>query len=63
MAYKELLNTMISLRVYAEKHGMYEVKKLEGEALHLLRIAQDQLQNLIERNVSLNETETSGSVF
>jgi len=55
LAYRELVNTMIGLRAYAEKHGIYEVDKLEGEALRLLKTSQNQLRNLMDRNVFLSE--------
>jgi len=51
LAYSELVNTMIGLRAYAEKHGIYEVEKLAPEALRLLQVSQNRLQRLMERNV------------
>jgi len=57
LAYAELVNVMIGLRTYAEKHGIYEVEKLESEALRLLQISQNRIHNLMERNVFLSETE------
>jgi len=58
LAYAELANTMIALRAYAEKHGIYEVEKLAPEALRLLQKSQDQLQTLMDRSVFLGESET-----
>jgi len=55
LAYAELVNVMISLRAYAEKHGIYEIATLAPEALRLLQVSQDQLQRLMERNVFLAE--------
>jgi len=56
LAYSELVNVMIALRAYAEKHGIYEVAALAPEALRLLQASQDQLQRLMERNVFLTES-------
>jgi len=56
LAYAELVNVMIALRAYAEKHGLYEAEKLAPEALRLLQASQDQLQRLMERNVFLTES-------
>jgi len=54
LAYEQLVNTMIGLRAYAERHGIYDAEKLIPEALRLLQISQYQLQNLMNRNVFLN---------
>jgi len=55
LAYAELVNVMIGLRAYAERHAIYEVEKLEPEALRLLQISQNQIHNLMGRNVFLSE--------
>jgi len=56
LAYAELVNVMMGLCAYAEKQGLYEVEKLEPEALRLLQKSQAQLQKLIEKNVFLAES-------
>ncbi|KXU37121.1 hypothetical protein AXK11_02800 [Cephaloticoccus primus] len=58
LAYSELVNTMIGLRAYAEKHRIYEVDALASEALRLLQKGQDQIQDLINRNVFLETHES-----
>jgi len=55
LAYSELVNAMVALRAYAEKHDIYDAERLAPEALRLLQISQDQLQRLMERNVFLSE--------
>jgi len=50
-AYAELVNVMIGLRAYAEKHNSYEVELLAPEALRLLQASQKQVQKLMDRNV------------
>jgi len=56
LAYSELVNAMIALRAYAEKHAIYDVQRLEIEALRLLQKSQAQLQKLMDRSVFLVET-------
>jgi len=56
LAYAELTKVMIALRTYAEKHGVYEVEKLEVESLRLLQRSQHRLEKLMERNVFLSES-------
>jgi len=55
-AYAELVNVMIGLRAYAEKHDSYEVELLVPEALRLLQVSQARLQKLMDRNVFLAES-------
>jgi len=55
LAYAELVNAMIALRAYAERHGIYEVEPLAVEALRFLKKAQAALQKLVDRNVFLVE--------
>jgi len=55
-AYSELTNVMIGLRTYAERHGIYEVEKLEGVALQLLQESQHRLEKLMDRNLFLDES-------
>jgi len=55
LAYAGLVNVMIGLKAYSEKYDIYEVEKLEAEALRLLQKSQDELHNLMGRNVFLTE--------
>jgi len=57
LGYSELVNTMIRLRAYAERHDIYDAERLAPEALRLLQNSQTQLQKLIEKNVFLAEPE------
>jgi|GEM_PF-4551016 len=50
-----LANSLIVLRLYADRHGIYDVECLEPEALRLLQEAQAELKSLISRNVFLSE--------
>jgi len=55
LAYNELRSAMIALRSYAEKHAIYDVERLEVEALRLLQKSQGQLQKLMERSIFQTE--------
>jgi len=55
LAYSELVNAMVALRAYAEKHDIYDAARLAPEALRLLEASQGQLIKLMERNVFLSE--------
>jgi len=58
LAYAELVNAMIGLRAYAEKHGIYEVDALAPEALRFLQKGQEHIQKLIDKNVFLAKHES-----
>jgi len=55
LAYSKLSQVMIALRAYAEKHAIYDVERLEVEALHLLQKEEAQLKKLINKNVFLTK--------
>jgi len=47
----------MALRDYADRHEIYDIPRLEIEALRLLRDAQAHLEKLISRNVFLTQTQ------
>ncbi|KXU34999.1 hypothetical protein AXK11_07485 [Cephaloticoccus primus] len=53
VAFGHICTVAIQLRAFAEKNSIYEIEPLAAEALRLLRKEQYKLQNLIRRNVFL----------
>jgi len=54
-AFSHISNSLIALRSYAERHAIYDIEELTPVALRLLQNAQAELENLISRNVFLEE--------
>jgi len=55
-AYGRIGVAMISLRAYADKHGIYDVEGLFPEALRLLQAEEESLKKLISRNLLYEES-------
>jgi len=54
-AFAHISNSLIALRAYAERHGVYDAEALTPVALRLLQNGQAELETLISRNVFFSE--------